>query len=85
MTALAHSRPVPRISLNRTEVALAIGVSLNAIDEMVKEGALPQPRRWRKRKIWLVAEIEAALTELPQDGQTPAPGEAADDDDWVAD
>lgn len=84
MTSLASSRPVPRIGLNRTEVALALGISPNSVDEMVDDGTLPRPRRWRKRKIWLVSEIEAALTDLPQDGQSTDQGAADDDYDWEA-
>lgn len=83
MTSLGTVRPVPRISLNRVEVALAIGVSPDSVDRMVKDGSLPRPRRWQTRKIWLVSEIEAALTELPVDGQTAPQGETPpDDDDW---
>jgi len=85
VTPLASPRPIPRISLTRTEVALAIGFSPDTVDAMVEAGALPQPRRWHKRKIWLVSEIEAALTELPQDGQIAAPGEDGDNQDWSAD
>ena len=60
-------RPVPRIGLSRAEVALAIGVSGNTVDLMVSEGMLPAPRRWHTRKIWLVAEIEAALAAWPSE------------------
>ena len=83
MTSLGSHRPVPRISLNRVEVALAIGVSPGSVDRMVEDGSLPRPRRWMTRKIWLVSEIEAALTDLPVDGQTASQGETPpDDDDW---
>lgn len=85
MSSLGQARPVPRISLNRIEVALAIGVSPDSVDEMVLDGTLPKPRRWRKRKIWLVSEIEAALTELPTDGQNLIQEQAPDDEDWEAD
>lgn len=82
MNALA--RPIPRIALNRTEVAVAIGVSADSVDTMVDEGVLPQPRRWHTRKIWLVSEIEAFLTELPADGQPRGKETAADEDeDWT--
>lgn len=80
------SRPVPRLALNRTEVAVALGVSCDSVDAMVTEGALPPPRRWHKRKLWLVREIEAFLTELPADGQHGGKESAAlaDDEDWTA-
>jgi predicted DNA-binding transcriptional regulator AlpA len=61
-------RPVVRLALNQAEVALAIGVSVSSVTAMVAEGILPPARRWRSRKLWLVSEIEAALSELPVDG-----------------
>ncbi|ASY70380.1 helix-turn-helix transcriptional regulator [Sinorhizobium fredii] len=65
-------RSVPRLALNRAEVALAIGVSVNTVDRMVEEGFLPKPKRWHSRKLWVVAEIEAAMLEWPEDGQVEA-------------
>lgn len=79
----APRRPVPRIGLSRAEVALAIGVSGNTVDLMVSEGVLPAPRRWHTRKIWLVAEIEAALAAWPtQDEARERPLETSDE--WRA-
>jgi predicted DNA-binding transcriptional regulator AlpA len=72
-----HSRLVPRIALNRTELALAIGVSVNTVDVMVKEGALPAPRRWHTRKLWLVSEVEAYMFEWPAEASQV-------DDEWRA-
>lgn len=71
--------PVPRLGLNRAEVAMAIGVSANTVDRMVEEGFLPRPKRWHTRKLWLVWEIEAAMASWPTDeaGQD-------DDDEWRA-
>ncbi|MDK1377072.1 MULTISPECIES: hypothetical protein [unclassified Sinorhizobium] len=74
----SEHRSVPRLGLNRNEVALALGVSVNSVDLMVAEGFLPQPRRWRSRKIWIVSEIELAMLEWPVDGAT------ADGNDWRA-
>lgn len=71
------NRPVPRIALSRAEVALAIGVSTNSVDLMVKEGTLPKPRKWHTRKIWIVAEIEASMFNWPVDGEEEA-------EDWTA-
>ena len=59
---------VPRFGLNREEVALSIGVSPTSIDAMVDDGSLPPPRKWKKRKFWLVREVEAAMLEWPVDG-----------------
>lgn len=70
MTTTAQiKRGIPRLALNRAELALAIGVSVNTIDLMVQERFLPQPRKWHSRKIWIVSEIEAAMTEWPLDGE----------------
>lgn len=77
---MATQRQIPRLALNRNELALAIGVSANSVDAMVKEGALPPPRKWHTRKLWLVSEVEAAMSEWPADGTT-----LVDDyDDWIA-
>ena len=65
---LAVKRPVIRLALSRTEVALAIGVSVNSVDRMIAEGALPAPRKWHSRKLWLVSELEAYLNEWPTEG-----------------
>jgi predicted DNA-binding transcriptional regulator AlpA len=64
---VALRRPVPRIGLNRAELALAIGFSENTVDTMIAEGFLPRPRMWRKRKVWLLAEVEASMSEWPTD------------------
>ena len=68
---LADHRPIIRLALSRLEVALAIGVSTSSVDQMVAEGALPPPRKWHSRKLWLVSEVEAYLNEWPSDGNEP--------------
>ncbi|MDO3434378.1 hypothetical protein QWJ46_16990 [Rhizobium sp. CBN3] len=82
----AISRIVPRLGLNRAEVALAIGFSVNSVDLMVAEGFLPKPRIWHSRKVWLVSEIEASMSEWPEDGLPLGKGEkdADDGDIWRA-
>ncbi|MBB4348005.1 hypothetical protein [Aliirhizobium cellulosilyticum] len=74
------NRNVPRLGLNRLEVAQAIGVSANTVDVMVDEGFLPKPRKWHSRKVWLVAEIVTAMASWPEEGMQAA-GEA-DGEDW---
>lgn len=69
---LACHRPIVRLALSRTELALSIGVSTTSIDKMVTEGALPAPRKWHSRKLWLVSEVEAHLGEWPNDGDDSA-------------
>ncbi|WP_062220549.1 helix-turn-helix transcriptional regulator [Aureimonas sp. D3] len=75
---------IPRLGLNRTEVAMSLGVSVNTVDQLVKEGRLPPPRRWHTRKIWLTAEISAYLTEWPTDAAAEPNRPAAAGDDWRA-
>jgi hypothetical protein len=41
---------------------------------MVKEGVLPPPRVWHTRKVWLVREIEAAVSDWPVDGEPEGSG-----------
>ena len=62
------SRNVPRLGLNRLEVAQAIGVSANTVDLMVEEGFLPKPRKWHSRKVWLVSDVVAAMASWPEEG-----------------
>lgn len=76
------SRPVPRIGLSRAEVAIAIGVCGNTVDQMVAEGFLPPPRRWHKRKVWLVSDIEMAMRAWPEDEAQQKTGKDADAEDW---
>ena len=68
--ASLERRPIVRLALNRSELALSIGVSATSIDLMVTEGVLPPARRWHSRKLWIVSEVEACLTEMPVDGET---------------
>lgn len=68
---LAERRPIVRLALSRTEVALAIGVSVGSVDQMVREGELPPPRVWHSRKLWIVTEIEAALNDWPTEDEAP--------------
>jgi len=84
--ATSAARQVPRLGLNRSEVALAIGVSVNTVDLMVAEGFLPKPKLWHSRKLWLVSEIEASLSEWPEAGLPLEKGEkdVDDSDSWRA-
>ncbi|WP_136617012.1 MULTISPECIES: hypothetical protein [Mesorhizobium] len=60
---------VPRIAMSLTKVAIAMDVSPTSVLQMVEEGLLPRPRVWHSRKLWRVAEIDAALAEWPTDGE----------------
>lgn len=84
-TTIDLSRNVPRLGLNRSEVAVALGVSANTVDVMVEEGFLPRPRKWHTRKVWLVSDILTAMAAWPEDGILVKREEDADDsDDWRA-
>ncbi|KNY18469.1 hypothetical protein AKG11_04975 [Shinella sp. SUS2] len=84
MNQIDFTRPVPRLGLNRAEVAVAIGVSVGTVDQMVQEGFLPRPRRWHTRKVWLVSDIVAAMADWPDDGLLNHREGADDGDDWRA-
>ncbi|KAA0684580.1 hypothetical protein DTW90_36180 [Neorhizobium sp. P12A] len=83
-TAIDLTRNVPRLGLNRSEVALAIGVSANTVDQMVQEGFLPKPRKWHTRKVWLISDIVSAMASWPEDGISKQREDADDGDDWRA-
>jgi predicted DNA-binding transcriptional regulator AlpA len=72
MAKIESLRNIPRLGLSRVEVAIALGVAPNTVDEMVKEGKLPRPRRWHTRKFWRIPELEAAMSEWPVDGEEEA-------------
>lgn len=78
------ARNVPRLGLNRAEVASAIGVSANTVDLMVEEGFLPKPRKWHTRKVWLVSDIVAAMSSWPEDGLAKTEGDVSGGNDWRA-
>lgn len=80
MNTVDLNRNVPRLGLNRLEVAQSIGVSANTVDVMVEEGFLPKPRKWHSRKVWLVSEIVTAMASWPEDGLQQL-GET-DGEDW---
>lgn len=83
-TTVDISRPVPRLGLSRAEVAIAIGVCGNTVDQMVAEGFLPPPRRWHKRKVWLVSDVEAAMRAWPEDEAQQKTGKDDGAEDWSA-
>lgn len=57
---------VVRFAMSRVEAAFMAGVSTGTFDKMVADGALPQPRSWGARKLWLKPELELALLDLPE-------------------
>lgn len=54
--------------LNRDEAARYIGVGPTLFDEMVKDGRMPKPKRANSRTVWDRIALDAAFTDLPDDG-----------------
>lgn len=78
------SRPIPRLALNEAELAVALGVGASSIRAMVEEGLLPRPRVWHRRRLFHVAEVDAALLGWPTDGEESEGGDPAEAGDWKA-
>ena len=57
--------PADRIGLSRTQAAEYIGFTPTEFDHMVRQGAMPQPRRFGGRTIWDRREVDAAFSALP--------------------
>lgn len=62
---LSAIRPIPRRGLSRTEAAIYIGVSTGKLDETVRSGRMPGPKRIDGRKVWDVHELDVAFDALP--------------------
>lgn len=64
-------------ALSRQEAARYVGVSATTFDALVEAGEMPKPRRYQtvNRVIWLVRELDDALSDLPGD-------EVNDFDSW---
>ena len=63
-----HYRLPLVIGYGRFDAAAAIGVSATTFDAMVVAGVMPQPKIYRKRRIWKVDELSAAFDALPREG-----------------
>ncbi len=55
-------------ALRRVDAAIYCGVSPTHFDKMVKDRALPPAREGHGVKLWLRAELEEYLYELPSNG-----------------
>ena len=65
-----HPDPIawaPR-GLSREQAARHVGVGVTKFDEMVEDGRMPKPKRIDGRVVWDRIAIEAAFTDLPEDG-----------------
>jgi predicted DNA-binding transcriptional regulator AlpA len=54
--------------LDRDEAARYIGVGCTLFDEMVKDGRMPRPKRINSRVVWDRLRLDAAFSDLPEDG-----------------
>ena len=54
--------------LSREEAARHVGVGITKFDAMVGDGRMPRPKRIDGRIVWDRRAIEAAFSDLPEDG-----------------
>jgi predicted DNA-binding transcriptional regulator AlpA len=54
--------------MSRDEAARYVGVGTTKFDEMVTDGRMPRPKRVDGRVIWDRLRIEAAFSDLPEQG-----------------
>ena len=76
-------RPVTFVGrgLRREQAAAYVGVSPSSFDTMVREGAMPEPARWRGCVLWDRRQIDLAMDSL---FGTPAETSTVDWDDVEA-
>ena len=61
-------------ALSRIEAAEYVGLSPGSFDKLVGEGRMPRARSYEphvNRQVWLRAELDAALNDLPTQGANP--------------
>jgi excisionase family DNA binding protein len=58
----------PPRGLSREEAARYVGVGTTKLEEMVSDGRMPRPKRIDGRVVWDRLRIDAAFTDLPEDG-----------------
>ncbi|WP_035713511.1 helix-turn-helix transcriptional regulator [Azorhizobium doebereinerae] len=77
MSTTPHRRDVlpgslPPRGLSRVEAAAYIGVSPGLLDEMIRDGRMPPPKRMNTRTVWDRYELDTAFSALPNAGSTVA-------------
>lgn len=60
---------LPPRGLSRVEAAAYIGVSPTKLDEMVRDGRMPRPKRIDGRVVWDRKHLDAAFDALPDDAE----------------
>ena len=75
MTTTAGPRdfvlPYPPRGMRRPEAAAYVGVSPSLFDQMIHDGVMPKPKRYRRRNIWDRWALDEAFSCLPTDADTP--------------
>jgi predicted DNA-binding transcriptional regulator AlpA len=69
MTSVSEMTCYPPRGLSRDESARYIGVGPSKFDEMVSAGLMPRPKRIGSRVVWDRLRLDAAFTDLPDDGR----------------
>ena len=54
------------LGLNRTQAAYYVGVGVTKFDSLVSQGRIPPPRKIDRRLVWVRHELDAAVTDFPQ-------------------
>ncbi|MGO8313532.1 hypothetical protein ELI07_15175 [Rhizobium leguminosarum] len=54
--------------LSRDEAARYVGISATKFDELVAARRMPKPKRIDGRTVWDRIALDAAFTDLPEDG-----------------
>jgi predicted DNA-binding transcriptional regulator AlpA len=79
-SALPPTLP-PRL-VGRDAAAAYLSISPTKFDVLVKEGKMPLPKRLgERRKAWDVRALDAAIDQLPDEGEQPSPDDHTWDDD----
>jgi predicted DNA-binding transcriptional regulator AlpA len=68
MTLRADSIAYAPRGLDREEAARYIGVSATKFDQLVADRRMPKPKRVDGRVLWDRLRLDAAFTDLPEDG-----------------
>lgn len=68
MARVAESTQYPPRGLSKEEAARYIGVGVTKFDEMVSDGRMPRPRVIDRRRVWDRLALDAAFTDLPDEG-----------------
>ena len=72
--AAVHIIQAPPIALDREAAALALSISVSLLEEGVRDGRYPKPRRLSSGRVgWLYSELVAHAHALPVSDLPPGP------------